>query len=656
MNRLILGAVVLCGLLAGRAAADHIVIKIDLNKVKVGEAPQGGGAAGMPGKGPGGFPGGGPGGFQGKGPGGFAGKGPGGFPGGQAGGNPAGFGGFGGKPGGFGFPGGGQAGGGQALGFGGFPGTGMPGVGNAGQGKEPEQPPLWAYAYLETWGTTKAGGLVTIDHRWGKSHIPEGAVVAPYGRYWPGETIARQFATKHKEAVKNGTVAGLLGIAEWALRHRLLPEFVKTMKEAATLAPKDPAVLRFNEVFDQISKRPTVDDPAAKDFLEDVKNQGYKGVISNEGHYALYVDAALEDPNISARRLKQLEETYQSFFYWFALKASTVPKVPSCRLVVVMEKDDSMFFAKYEGFDNTPRVADGFTARRDNVVLLAPKRLDEAYKTLARNNKTYQENLKVSRDDLLSDAVYKKVTGAHRSQIPVLQLLALVQRAMEDESERATLTHEGVRQLLAATGLLPRNVAAGEWVRFGIASFFETPHMALYPGTGLPSWTNLVAFKQLRKTAQLAPDHAPKVLVDVITDAYFRRANAELARAARGTVAQQLKAQQELELARATSWALTYYLMTHKLDKMLSYLQELRSLPRDVAYDAEVLQGCFGRAFGVPAGGPGGGNRLDPRGVQQLATAWFAALETTMLEVSQFELWAVAERNPTAPSSEPSKE
>src|SRR5262249_17699118 len=158
--------------------------------------------------------------------------------------------------------------------------------------------------------------------------------------------------------------------------------------------------------------------------------------------------------------------------------------------------------SKHVLFDQVPMLADGFTARRDNVVILSSRRTDEAYNTLVRNNQQQWSSRKVTLHDLLNDAkiVQNRGRDVGRTRIPVLQTLALLKRAMQEGSEHATVTHECVRQLEAASGLIPRNVNAAEWAQFGLASFFETPHHAFYPVHGAPNWNQLVNFKYLRKT------------------------------------------------------------------------------------------------------------------------------------------------------------
>src|SRR5438270_719054 len=79
------------------------------------------------------------------------------------------------------------------------------------------------------------------------------------------------------------------------------------------------------------------------------------------------------------------------------------------------------------------------------------------------------------------------------------ETLALLERALGEEAERASVTHDGSRQLFVATSLIPRTVVPPQWVEFGSASVFETPKgpfpeapigaaVAIYPGVGGPSW------------------------------------------------------------------------------------------------------------------------------------------------------------------------
>jgi len=468
-----------------------------------------------------------------------------------------------------------------------------------------------------------------IDHKIGQGYVPQN-----YGKGINAPSVTKRFIEMRRALKEPKTADQLAQVAAWALKHGLLADFVKTMNEAAELDANLPAVASFKKVHELLSKAPTKDDPASASLLAELKAEegSYRVHYSEGGHYTMLTKLPKDDPAV-VHRLRRLEETYQAFFYWFALKGKPQP-VPLYRLVAVLERDGREFGSKHVSFNSVPMVADGFTARRDNVIILSARRLDEAYRTLEKRNAQYWQDMKIVPSELLSDAIRKKKLRISAGDLATLQTLALVQKAMEDESERSTTTHEGIRQLLAATGLLPRSVAGAEWVRFGIASFFETGREAFYGGPGLPSWHYLISFKHLRKSEKLPDDKGGDIVRMVITDGYFRRAYAAQERLGdnKDDKHHQDAVQRELDLARTTAWGLTYYLMNHKLDNLLDYLGELRSLPRDVEYDGKVMQSCFHRAMGPPP----------DNGV--LATACFVYLDSTLIDIDAFEQYALQER------------
>jgi hypothetical protein len=216
----------------------------------------------------------------------------------------------------------------------------------------------------------------------------------------------------------------------------------------------------------------------------------------------------------------------------------------------------------------------------------------------------------------------------HAASIAYMQTLVLVEKALAVEAERATISHEATRQLLFATGMLPRNVEVPEWIQYGLSSFFETPPGAFYPGVGLPSWTNLIDFKYHRKKGHLG---APKdALLSLVSDRYFlkSRESAKLLDASRSRPDHLVnRAKDDQEVARSTAWALVYFLAKEgKLHTLLKYSQELDRLPRDLELSPRVLRGCFTRAYGLPD------NRL-----QEVANEWFSGMENTVLEIQEWE-------------------
>ena len=292
-----------------------------------------------------------------------------------------------------------------------------------------------------------------------------------------------------------------------------------------------------------------------------------------------------------------MEEVYNTFFLWYALKGQ--PRTPPpYRLVVVLidtpSNSTKVFQSKHAAFNFVPMVGGGFTAQRDNVLVLASRRMDEAFEKLNDYNQSKWEDYNTSQAELLTNVNAflrnPKVVKGQQSGKPavaivsMMQTFALCQKAMNEESELVALTHGGVRQLMAATGIMPRNVDTAEWARFGLASFFEVPMQSFHPSTGAPNWAHLVEFRALRKAKVLETKDAKDILLKVISDQYFHQAYATLKHAELASKEDRddvrHKGQDELELARATSWSLTYYLARHKSQQLERYFGELRSLPR----------------------------------------------------------------------------
>jgi hypothetical protein len=204
------------------------------------------------------------------------------------------------------------------------------------------------------------------------------------------------------------------------------------------------------------------------------------------------------------------------------------------------------------------------------------------------------------------------------------QTLALAIRSLQEDAALAAVSHEGARQLIAAVGILPRNVIAPEWVQFGLASFFETPHQSPWESVGGPNFLYLRQYKDMETKKKLDPPDT--ALINTITDRYFRYARLTNQKSA-------------LLKARTMAWSLTYYLAQKRLDELRQYYQELSTLPRDMELDETVLLNCFGRAFGLMDGN----GKIDQIKLQNMARDWHQVKTYTPLEV-QFEVKEVVQQ------------
>lgn len=532
-----------------------------------------------------------------------------------------------------------------------------------GGGGPPEEEHLWVTVYLEIKGQLKlptpTSPVVQLDHQFGKNvFIPRGLPFL--------QAVPIQKESLHKDHLKNlkkwkdGKGAkderSLLALAHSAWAHGLMKDFHATIDELKIVNPKHIVVSNYAKIQNQLKAPFADEEPSVRRFIEEMQAEGYRTMQSERGHYTLVFNLPPLPTNEAQvkRRLGRLEEALESFYFWFALQDTVpAPPMPRHRLVGLLVNDPSDFQSKHKSWGSLPMLADGFTPRRDNIMILCSKRQDEAYAMLERDSVQWRLAIKASHDELLNGDLWKRSDAKGPNALPyaIVQTMGVIQKAMEDQSERTTLSHEAVRQLLAASGLVPRNLVAPDWVQEGLASYFETPLGAVYGSGGLPSWANLVPFKHFAKTE--AQGKTRDVLVNVISDRYFqiaRQASADLA----DNRETPEKVNDDWERARATAWALVYHLVKEqKLDRLLRYVEELGQMPRDLELNPRALEGCFAKAFNL--GDAKNALQFDPNKLQSFATAWFADLQTIDLELPEVQRLALQDRKDQAAPPGPKK-
>ena len=336
----------------------------------------------------------------------------------------------------------------------------------------------------------------------------------------------------------------------------------------------------------------------------------------------LYDSDGSKPPIEVQSRLDRLEKNYQQFHYWFALRGKVLP-VPKKKLLTVLLDSPTEFRRQYEAFDSSPVVTDGFYAPRENIVFFSGNRLDGVSDAF---NKHIADLVQSGWDfKALLRGQWRK--GKPGPEVAYAQTMALVQKCLQEESEIASVSHEGTRQLLTTTGMLPQGVSLPYWLQFGMPSLYATGKYdpftrtgAFYPMFAGPSWTYLVNFKlmEMEKRLEQPPDVA---LLRVITDAHFH-------------YAARSRHPAELLHARTMAWSLSYYLAQRNLDGLRRYCQELSNLPRDLDFDEDVYLSCFARAFNLEdAKQPG---QIDRVKLQALASDWYKFVgQTTPLPMKE---------------------
>lgn len=272
--------------------------------------------------------------------------------------------------------------------------------------------------------------------------------------------------------------------------------------------------------------------------------------VHTQGHYSLiYWDASSSEVQ---RRAAMLEENLKGFYLWHATRGIELP-TPDAPLIVVLAKSAQAVYDLARALDGPARLtADGFYSLDHDVLVLSPERLDEVGQTFVRQaQQIYKTG--VTREDLLAGKgpklhKYGDNGGKRPEEVARMQTLALVDRLLEDESAIAAISREGSRQLMYASGLLPRYVSLPDWLAHGSSNFFTRPKdpafitttsedktstapehktamaVALTTGYGSANYTLQRYFKDLMDNKELNPDRAA-LLKNVLTDAYFRGLN-----------------------------------------------------------------------------------------------------------------------------------
>ena len=165
------------------------------------------------------------------------------------------------------------------------------------------------------------------------------------------------------------------------------------MDEVKKADPKDPILANVERIRDLLKNPPSVNDPAAQRLSDEFENQHYRSLTSDKGHYILLTNMEPSSNPELAKKLAKLEEVYSTFFYWHALKGQRVEPPPYRLLAVVVDTPQNTlkdFKSKLASFNLPPLVGSGFTAQRDNVMLMVSRPLSDAYETLGDQHSEIQ--------------------------------------------------------------------------------------------------------------------------------------------------------------------------------------------------------------------------------------------------------------------------
>jgi hypothetical protein len=461
-------------------------------------------------------------------------------------------------------------------------------------------------------------------------------------------SMKRQYVNKnHKSDL-------ILEAADWALAHGLLGEFEEFMDQCiknkdtessnASKTLKD-ALTAYAKVREALKK------PSDGEVATSYWKQRLSFRLETSDHYSLLYSSPVASPPEVQTRLKLLEQHMKGFYYWFALKGIALP-VPSDKLVCLLVDQPSEFLKQRAVVEDEPLVTDGFYANRDNVCVFSSQRVDSSYTVFSRQAQAiYSQGHE--RQGLLDGSAPRRTVP--QPDFARYQTMALLDKLLEEEAERASVSHEGSRQLFVASGLIPRNVIPPTWAQFGAATFFETPKgpfigappaasTAFWPGWGAPSWAYTRIFRKFEQDEVAKNDGEQEkimpadLLKQVVTDTQFHRII-------------NFSDRQHIIQARSNAWSLAYFLMRSRLPGMLRYFQELSAVPRDLELDAKTLLATFARAFDVANATQ---DDVDPQKFGQLAKDWLAYVRGVAPPGAEFGLDAnQVGGDPNAPGNNP---
>lgn len=259
--------------------------------------------------------------------------------------------------------------------------------------------------------------------------------------------------------------------------------------------------------------------------------------VRTEGHYSIVYWDSPEDE--VRRRSAQLNDHFMAFFLVHATRGTVLP-VPARPFTVVLAQQGTSYIKLRPALDGLPAQTNAFYSPEHDLLVLSPELMDPVGLTFQTQNKRYFAG-GLSREPLLSGQIPKiDANGANGGLRPDdvarASTLAFVEKFVVEDSEIASVSREGTRQLLFATGGLPQHVTLPNWLTQGALNVYTRPHGPAYvykgedekpymtvcfgTGYGVPNYVNQRYFRDLDEKKELNPDPV-KLLEHVLTDAYF---------------------------------------------------------------------------------------------------------------------------------------
>lgn len=365
------------------------------------------------------------------------------------------------------------------------------------------------------------------------------------------------------QATKSKAVKDYLEAASQALKRGLLKEFYECCSLAYKIEPENPTVKRLIEARKRV-KQPLGDPAAIEQNLREATNLT-KLKVEVSSHYVLLhdtSDARVGRKTRAQTRLELLETVFESFFMKFALDGIVLAP-PKEHMTVLLFSEEETFQRYSTLLAPELKMAAGFWSPKDNISVFYDQGTTKQMMLMAELAKDMQKNKLKLRGTAVSQDM------AHLANS--FELLVKVAR---EESDIEVVSHEATHQLAGNSGLMPRGKIGARWAHEGLASYFETPSGAGWGGIGAVNQTRLADYKIVSRD----PDRRNLELI--ISDRLFYTA----------------KNLGEAVEAYGQAWALTYFLMETRFEKLMVYYQKCSHFEDDLPASSRVK--AFTEVFG----------------------------------------------------------
>lgn len=384
---------------------------------------------------------------------------------------------------------------------------------------------------------------------------------------------SKQLATAQK-----GATPQRLALAEWAVKHGMLPEFHQAIDLTLEGENGNTLAQHIRTLRTSLAE-PLPASSEEEKYLTETLGRGMK--CKSSAHYII----AYDTPDARAQeRLDLLEQVYETFFMYFALKGRVLEK-PQKRLMVALFNDYKNYSDFSKGINPELTSAAGYWSPDTNVAVFYAQGTHPDFKVLTDISQTLEKTRKEA------ERMQIKNRGDLVRLADTIKLLTLVSQENQDIE---VVTHEATHQIAGNSGLFPRRIRVPKWVQEGLAAFFEAPYEATWSGIGAVNQQRIDFYRALEG------DRVHSNIDFVVSDQIYSRAGSD------GAVLH----------AYGQAWALTHFLVDRHFDKLMDYYRNVARLPADMILSEHTLIECFDAAFGKDRAALDGDWRRHMNGLQ----------------------------------------